>query len=135
MKKAIILSFLMLLAIAVQAKPVAAKGMYMCGISTSFTDSIMYITDVQQLDVWVDSKTGFLEDRSNYSWQMRNHFSEKVQERRTCIVIYAKDETKLRKKLDRIIAKAHKKNRYTVVQMKAGEFTFTPIEPTIVEQQ
>lgn len=133
MKKAIILSLMMLLTLAVQAKPVPAKGMYMCGISTSFTDSIMYVTDVQQLDVWVDSKTGFLEERSNYSWQLRNHFSEKDNSRRTCVVVYATNKEKLRKKLDRIFAKARKKNRYTIVQMNAGEFTFTPIEAAVQE--
>ena len=48
--------------------------LYIYGVVTSFNDSTIYFTDIMELDsAWVDSKTGFLYSRDNYSYQLRNY--------------------------------------------------------------
>lgn len=50
------------------------ERLYVYGVATSFNDSTVYITEIQQLDsAWVDTKTGFLYSRNNYSFQLRDH--------------------------------------------------------------
>ena len=45
------------------------ERLYVYGVATSFNDSTVYITEIQQLDsAWVDTKTGFLYSRNNYSF-------------------------------------------------------------------
>ena len=52
--------------------------LYMYGVVTSFNDSTIYFTDIMEIDsVWVDSKTGFLYSRNNYSYQLRNYMRNK----------------------------------------------------------
>ena len=47
---------------------------YMFGFSASFTDSVAYITDIQQLDsAYIDTKTDFLMDRVVYSEQLQTY--------------------------------------------------------------
>ena len=49
------------------AKVVKSK-MYLFGFSASFQDSIIYMTDVQEVDgIWYDTKTKFVIERGQYS--------------------------------------------------------------------
>ena len=45
----------------VEAKVKVAPKMYIFGFSASFKNSIVYFTDIQELDsAWIDTKTKFL---------------------------------------------------------------------------
>jgi len=85
---------------SVNAKDVITPKMYMFGFAASFSDTIVHFTDIQQVDsVWIDKKTKFLIGRENYSYQLRNHLSNQQLDRRTCVVIFDIDRSKLEKKL------------------------------------
>ena len=65
---------------------------YMFGFSASFTDSVAYITDVQQVDsAYIDTKTDFLLDRVVYSDQLQVFMeSLNVMKDCTCAVLFSK---------------------------------------------
>lgn len=127
--------FSLLLAIAmpmeIQAKRVKKPLMYMFGFSASFQDSIIYMTDVQEVqNVWYDTKTKFLLGREHYSSQLKNYLENSMQQsNRVCVVMFA--ET--RKEAEKLFIKLRKeytikaKGRYDVRYLTTGEFKFTPI--------
>ena len=52
-------------------------SIFMFGFCTSFNDSTVYLTDIQQVDsAWIDTKTDFLYSRDNYSFQLRDYMKE-----------------------------------------------------------
>lgn len=67
------------------------EQLYVYGVATSFNDSTVYITEIQQLDsAWVDTKTGFLYSRNNYSFQLRDHLKANGFATPTCVTYFAK---------------------------------------------
>lgn len=48
-----------------------SKPVYAFGISASFTDTVVYFTDIQILDSAKVSKEGFLAHRELYSYQLK----------------------------------------------------------------
>ena len=71
------------------AKSTQASKAYMFGFSASFNDSIVYFTDIQEVDsVWTNGKGRFLAGRNQYSYQLREYFTTKLgMARRTCVVV------------------------------------------------
>ena len=62
--------------IGVSAKVVCVPKLYAFGFSASFNDSIVYFTDIQEIDsAWINEKTKFLISRDNYSYQLKNYFN------------------------------------------------------------
>ncbi len=53
-----------------------SKPVYAFGISASFTDTVVYFTDIQILDSAKVSKEGFLAHRELYSYQLKNYLKE-----------------------------------------------------------
>ena len=67
----ILVALLVVCTTDVTAKPKQTK-LYIFGVSMNFTDSLTYMTDIQTLEhAYVDSKTGFMYDRSIYSQQLQ----------------------------------------------------------------
>jgi len=116
----------------IQAKKVMKPIMYMFGFSASFQDSIIYMTDVQEVkNVWYDSKTKFLLGREHYSSQLKNYLENSMQQpNRVCVVMFA--ET--RKEAEKLFIKMRKeytvkaKGRYDVRYLTTGEFKFETID-------
>ena len=54
-----------------------SKPVYAFGISASFTDTVVYFTDIQILDSAKVSKEGFLSHRELYSYQLKNYLEDK----------------------------------------------------------
>lgn len=127
-------------AIGAQAKPVQPDHVYMFGFSASFKDSTIYITDIQDVKgAWIDSKSQFLLSRDNYSYQLKEYFTEKMQQPdRVCMVFYATSQAqagKLMKKLmKKYVPTAKKKGSaepYDVRQLTTTDFQFTPIDMSL----
>ena len=77
---------------------------YMFGFAASFNDSLVFFTDIQQVDsVWLTKKKGFLAGKSNYAYQLRNYCEEKMElPKRTCVIVSSvkrKDVEKKYKKM------------------------------------
>lgn len=120
-----------------QAKNMKAAHLYMFGFSASFSDSTVYVTDIQDVEgAWIDSKTNFLLGRDNYSYQLKEYMADKMQmPNRVCMVFYATSKAKAEKKLMKLMKKyvpnpKKKKNLkpYEVHYLNAQDFKFSPID-------
>lgn len=123
------------LGLTAEAKKTMVPKMYMFGISASFNDTIIYFTNVQEVDsAWIESRNKFLLDRSNYSLQLKEFLARKMQSpQRTCIVYYNTNRTKLEKKFIKIRQlytkpKKRQTNHFDVRYLEEGEFTFKALD-------
>lgn len=130
----------LLVATTFAASNVSAKGkvvpnIYIFGFSASFSDSIIYMTNVQKVDsAWIDSKTKFLLGRENYSYQLKDYLANKLnQQNRTCLVIFGKTQKEAEKKYLKMkkvyVDKAE--GMYDIRYIKDNEFKFQPIDMSI----
>jgi hypothetical protein len=121
-----LLLFLLCLS-TVSAKP-RCRSLYIFGVSASFNDSVVYITNIQLLDsAWVDDKHGFLIYRQEYSNQLKNYFVGKGQLNRTCLVCFSDSEKKILKKYEKMKKryKGDKKHRsFDYREVDEDEFKF-----------
>ncbi len=90
---------------------------YMFGVSASFTDSVVYITDLQVVDTaYFLPRSGYLAERTLYSSQLQLFLEEQCgQTNQTGTVFYHRK----RKKLERIylsVKKKYAKDKAVVVQ-------------------
>ena len=103
-------------------------GVYMAGVSASFTDSLVYFTDIQYLDsAMVDGK-GFLVGRSQYSAQLKDYLETKQGgKNRTCFMFYNMKKSKLQKEILKLKEK-YKKGNSLVFKDVNPEFKFEKAE-------
>ncbi len=122
------------------AKNIMVPKAYMFGFIASFNDSIVFFTDIQEVDsVWVmEKKKTILAGRNNYAAQLRNFFSNSFNlNNRTCVVI---SDTK-RKKVEKKYAKMKKQymvknaGKCDVHFVDATEFKFTPVNMDDSDQE
>lgn len=113
------------------AKRIQVPKLYIFGFSASFTDSIVYMTDVQEIDsAWIDNKTKFLVGREQYSYQLKNYFANTLNmQGRTCIVIYATKREEAEKKYVKMkrLYTIKAKNRYDMRYLSVTDFRFKPV--------
>jgi len=137
-------TFALLMLSVLLSLPVAGKmrctTVYMFGASASFSDSIVYFTDIQVVDsVWLDEKTDFLVSRWDYSNQLRSHFTQTGHPNRTCIVCYSTEEKDIRKKYAKMRKKfsgtTKKPTRYDIRQLDEEEFTFAAVRPSVIDEE
>ena len=105
-----------------------AQKMYVFGVSTSFNDSTVFFTEIMELEgAWVESKTGFIVSRDNYSYQLRDHLASKGYPKRTCIFISGKNLKDVTKKYDKLKSRYVKKGGSDILLIDKSEFMFKPI--------
>lgn len=126
--KYIILSALLLAAMAIDAKPLKTNSLYMFGFSASFKDSVVYVTAIQQVEgAWIDHKTKFLLGRDQYSIQLKEYLEQSMQQQgRICMVIFATKKKEAEKKYLKLMKKYTK--GYDVRYLNAPEFKFMAID-------
>lgn len=123
------------------AKRVVVPKMYMFGFAASFNDTIVYFTDIQEVDsAWIEKKSKFLQNRDLYASQLRDFLAKKKQmPHRTCIVFYNKKRAKLEKKfvkMRRLYSKGKDgREHFDMRQLEAGEFRFKPLDLTGLDEQ
>ena len=96
---------------------------YMFGFVASFTDSIVFFTDIQEVDsVWLMPRKKMLAGKSNYSYQLRNFCADSLGfKNRTVVVVSALTRKEIEKKY------AKMKKQYDVHYIDASEFRFTSV--------
>ena len=126
--------------LAFMALPANAKmvdKVYVFGLAASFNDSLVYITDIFEVDsAYVeDNRTHFLLNRGDYSYQLRNYFRQKGMGDRTCITYWALDSKSIEKQYAKVKKLYTEKNRdrYTVEFLPAKEFRYTVVRPAETE--
>ncbi len=104
---------------------------YVFGFAASFNDSIVYLTDIQELaPAYVTKKHKHLIDRSEYSYQLRNHIIQQQSEAHPTVVTFFKLNRKdAEKKYAKIKRKYTEKakGKYIVKYLKTEEFRYQPI--------
>jgi hypothetical protein len=128
--------FSLLLAVAIptemQAKRMKAPKMYMFGFSASFQDSIVYMTDVQEVEgAWYDTKTKFLMGRQHYSYQLKDFLANNMQQpNRVCVVMYALTRKEAEKKFIKLRKEytIKAKGKYDVRYLTTADFQFQPVD-------
>ena len=129
----ILLLVVALTALGASAKPLKKNQVYMFGFSASFKDSIIYVTDIQNIPgAWIESKNKFLLLRDEYSRQMKDYLEEKLQqEKRVCVVFYYLKKKKAEKEFLKLMKKY--KKGYEVRYVNEKDFKFEAIDMS--EQQ
>lgn len=105
------------------------KPVYAFGVSASFTDTLVYYTEIQVLDSISLDKNGFLPKRDLYSYQLKNYLElEKGLPNRTCMIYFSENKNKLGKEVVKVMNK-YKKNKSVVLQkINTEDFKFSKPE-------
>jgi hypothetical protein len=104
------------------------KGVYVAGVSASFTDSLIYFTDIQLMDSIALDKEGFLPDRQQYSYQLKNYLeSRNSKSKRTCFIYFDTNKAKLEKTLKKM-KEMYQKSGKSILRQVEPEFKFTEPE-------
>lgn len=112
------------------AKLKCVPKIYAFGFSASFNDSIVYFTDIQEIDsAWINDKNKFLISRDNYSYQLKNYFIKLGMPHRTCIISYALNKKDIEKKYQKMKNKYVKSGDFTIKDINEKDFHFTAIKP------
>ena len=101
------------------------KGMYIVGVSASFTDSLIYFTDVQFVDSVTLNSEKLLPNRSQYSEQLEDYL--KMREggkNRTCFIYYNKKKASLEKMVKKMKEK-YQKDGKSILMETGSDFKFT----------
>lgn len=109
-----LLCFTLALAVAI---PTLAKkpkdknkyGVYIVGVSASFTDSLIYLTDIQRVDSAELNEKGLLQQRAQYSTQLKEYLEAQGKgQNRTCFVYFNQKKKKLQKEVTKLKQKYQK---------------------------
>ena len=101
------------------------KGIYIVGVSASFTDSLIYFTDVQFVDSVTLNSEKLLPNRSQYSEQLEDYL--KMREggkNRTCFIYYNKKKASLEKMVKKMKEK-YQKDGKSILKETGSDFKFT----------
>ena len=85
----ILCSLLLVLTVCSAFSLKGSKSVYIVGVSASFTDSLVYFTEIQLLDSVSLDKNKMLPERSQYSYQLKNYLENEFSE--------SEEQTKLQK--------------------------------------
>ena len=101
------------------------KGMYLVGVSASFTDSLIYFTDIQFIEGVELDKNKLLPMRSQYSDQLEFYLEEKLGlTNRTCFVYFNKNKDKISKQIKKMKDK-YQKDGKSILKEIGEAFKFT----------
>lgn len=100
------------------------SGVYIVGVSDSFSDSTVYITNVQSLDfVNLKSGTDFLPMCSSFSYQLKNYFeTKKNMPNRLCAVLFNLRRDKLEREINKVKKNYLAQKGYKVEQLSDFQF-------------
>lgn len=102
-------------------------GVYLVGVSASFSDSLVYFTDIQYVDSASLEGNGFLCNRAQYSEQLREFLSSQGQPNRTCFMFFNKKQKPLQKEVHKLKQK-YAKEGGIVVKGVDSSFKFKKAE-------
>ena len=101
------------------------KGMYIAGVSASFTDSLIYFTDIQFVDSVELGKDKLLPMRGQYSDQLDTYLEQKLGlENRTCFIYFDEKKSKVEKAIKKMKGKYQKEGK-VVIKETGADFKFT----------
>ena len=124
--------------LTLHAMPALSKArctpVYIFGVSASFNDSIVYITDIQIIDsAWIEDKGNMLLGRLDYSYQLKAFVNAHGEANRTCLVSFAFKEKDIMKKYQRMKKRfsgtKKRPSKYDIREIDEEEFKFHSVTP------
>lgn len=103
-----------------------ATTLYLYGVSFSFNDTIVYITDVQPVEGAYLVNKKFLGDAKEYAEQMNVYFTKKLDECRTNAVYFSTTRPKAEKAYVKLRNRLNKR-KVSLQPLPTGEFTFKAV--------
>lgn len=104
-----------------------SKGMYIVGVSASFTDSLIYFTDIQFMDSVELDKNELLPMRGQYSDQLETYLEQVLGvQNRTCFIYFNEKKEKVEKTIKKMKEK-YKKDGRTLLKETGTDFKFTKV--------
>ena len=112
--------------VMLQAKEPRKKyGVYVAAASASFTDSLVYVSDVQFVDSAAVSNRMLME-RAQYSTQFKTYLENNgMGENRTCFVLYGRKPKGVMKEVKKLKEKYRKNTKVVVKDVTKDQFTFS----------
>ncbi|MBP3837790.1 MAG: hypothetical protein ILA04_01495 [Prevotella sp.] len=108
---------------------------HLFGMAQSFTDSVVYMTDIHEIDdAKIEKKTKFLHQRSAYTQQLQEHLQNKGEHQLFCLVMYAETAKKAAKKYEKMKKKYSPRKGYTTKSVNKDEFRFKTQQVTPVSK-
>ncbi|MEG1562844.1 MAG: hypothetical protein RR365_03830 [Bacteroides sp.] len=106
------------------------KEVYAFGISTSFTDTVVYYTDIQLMDSIKLDKNGFLPHRDAYSFQLKSFLEFELNKTsQTSMMYFSENKSKLEREAGKVLDRYKKNKSLTLVKVDTTKFRFTkPVE-------
>lgn len=104
-----------------------SKTVYIVGVSASFTDSLVYFTEIQQMPDSVRLDTDkMLPEREAYSYQLKDYLeNHEGLTNRTCFVYFSTNRKKLMKTVTKMKEKYQTGTTLLLRQVNPNEFQFT----------
>lgn len=131
--KYIVLTLFVCVAMGAEAKTVKARHMYIFGFAASFKDSVVYMTEIQDVQgALYDTKTKFLLGRDSYSDQLKTYFKEKMKlSDRVCMVMFSISKKKAEKKYLKLrkkyVGNKKRPSTYEVRYVTTQDFEFETV--------
>jgi hypothetical protein len=100
------------------------QPVYAFGISASFTDSVVYYTEIQALDSVSLTTEGFLPKREAYSYQLKSYLENKGEANRTCMIYFSDSQKKIASEFDKISGKYKKNKSVSFKKIEKKDFQF-----------
>ena len=109
---------------------------YMFGFATSFNDSTVYLTDIQEVDTaWIDTRTKFIYGRQDFSYQFVEHLRSDENPYPTAIIVFAEKRKDIEKKFLKLRKRyaSGKRGNYTIKNVDSNTFHFKSVKPDTPE--
>ena len=121
----ILCSLLLVLTVCSAFSLKGSKSVYIVGVSASFTDSLVYFTEIQLLDSVSLDKNKMLPERSQYSYQLKNYLeNEEGLTNRTGFVYFSNSRKKLQKTINKMKTKYQKGKTLLIREVNPNAFKF-----------
>lgn len=101
------------------------KAVYAFGVAASFSDTLVYYTDIQLLDSVQLDKNNFLPKRQVYSRQLKEYVQyQLVQDNYTTMIYFSDKKEKLQKRFDKTLKMYKKGNAFSLHFIPTTDFKF-----------
>lgn len=111
------------------------ESVYIFGVSASFLDSLVYFTDIEELQGVRIKKDGLLPYRQEYSNQLKNYMEQtEGLTNRTCFIYFNKKKKKLDKLETKLKQRYAKGGALYIQQVNPNTFHFEKYEEQVSQE-
>jgi len=106
-----------------QDKNARQLNLYMFGASFSLLDSVLYISEISEVDDVIVNNKWFIKDRSSFESQFTDRVKTDNDDSMLTSVYFSEKEKKVAKRRSRLVKRNAKKNKFLLI--KVSDFTFS----------